>query len=245
RTLTFQDEFNEEELDLSKWSYQNGTGAEFGIPFWGNQEKQYYKTENVEVSNGSLKLHAKMEQIYDTVAKTTMYFTSGKIVTQGKFDQTFGRFEARMKAPIGQGFWPAFWLLPSNNTYGNGWPYNGEIDIVELRGRIDNKASSAIHFHNGGGHQYQAGEATIPNGGKINQFHVYAVEWVNNKLEFSVDGFIYHTRQGSWHNAPQPFNHDFYILLNLAVGGHFDNHVIPGAEFFPAMLEVDYVRVYA
>ncbi len=244
-TLTFQDEFNDSTLDMSKWSYQNGSGAEYGIPFWGNQEKQYYKSQNIEVSGGTLKIHAKMEQTYDAPTNTTLDFTSGKIVTQGKFDQTFGRFEAKIKAPLGQGFWPAFWLMPANNTHGNGWPYNGEIDIMELRGRVDDKVSSAIHFFNGGGHEYQHGETTLPNQGKIDEFHVYAVDWVSNKLEFSVDGYVYHTREASWHNAPIPFNHDFYIIINLAVGGHFDNHLIPNANDFPAVLEVDYVRVYA
>lgn len=245
RTLTFQDEFNGTTLDLTKWDYQNGTGKEYGLDFWGNNEKQIYQTENVEVSGGTLKLHARMDDVFDPYTGHRMFFTSGKIVTLGRFAQTYGRFEAKIKAPVGQGFWPAFWLMPVNNTYGNGWPFNGEIDIFEARGRFPGSASSAIHFQGANGHRYLTSETGIPNNGRIDEFNVYAVEWSPGLFQFSINGFVYHTQNNSWHNAPEPFNHDFYIILNLAIGGIFDGNRIPGPERFPAALEVDYVRVYA
>ena len=243
RTLTFNDEFSGTSLDETKWSYQNGTGREYGLWWWGNDEKQYYKPENTVVSDGSLKIYAKLEQTYDPLASTTMHYSSSKIVTQNKFSQTFGRFEARVRVPLAEGFWPAFWLMPESSVYG-GWPRSGEIDIVEWRGRIPNEASSAIHFQASHGHQYQYRNYTLPQGQTIDQFHVYAVEWSLGKLEFSVDNHVYHTRHNTWHNAPQPFDQDFFIILNFAIGGHFDGHKLPPPSAFPAFMEVDYVRAY-
>lgn len=243
RTLLFNDEFNGTTLDMSKWSYQNGTGREYGLWWWGNDEKQYYKPENTEVSDGTLKIYAKIEQTYDPLASTTMHYTSSKIVTQNKFSQTFGRFEARVRVPLAEGFWPAFWLMPESSVYG-GWPRSGEIDIVEWRGRIPNEASSAIHFQASHGHQPQYRNYTLPQGQTIDQFHVYAVEWSLGKLEFSVDNHVYHTRHNTWHNAPQPFDQDFFIILNFAIGGRFDGHKLPPPSAFPAFMEVDYVRAY-
>ena len=243
RTLTFNDEFNGTSLDTSKWSFQNGTGTDYGLWFWGNEEKQYYKPDNTEVADGMLKIHAKIEQTYDEPSRTTMHYSSSKLVTQGKFAQTFGRFEARVRVPLAQGFWPAFWLMPEKSVYG-GWPYSGEIDIVEWRGRIANEASSAIHFQGANGHQYQYRNYTLPSGQTIDQFHTYAVEWSLGKLEFSVDGYVYHSRVNTWHNAPKPFDQDFFIILNFAIGGMFDQHRMPPIEAFPATMEVDFVRVY-
>lgn len=245
RTLLFNDEFNGNSLNRNKWDFQNGTGREYGLWWWGNDEKQFYKEDNVEVSNGTLKIHAKIERTYDPLANATMDFSSAKIVTLGKYAQTYGRIEARLKAPIGEGFWPAFWMMPVNNTHGNGWPYNGEIDIVELRGRLPREVTSAFHFQGPSGHQYLHGAGNIPNNGRIDEFHVYAVEWSEGRLDFSVDGFVYHSRTNAWYQSPKPFNHDFYIILNLAIGGHFDNHRLPSPSDFPAKLEVDYVRAYA
>lgn len=243
RQLTFQDEFEGTQIDLTKWDFQNGTGAEYGLSFWGNQEKQYYQPENIEVSNGTLKIHARQETIYSQAG--AMHYTSSKIVTLNRFHQTFGRFEAKIKAPIGDGFWPAFWMMPVENNYGNGWPYNGEIDIVEMRGRIPTSISSAIHFHNGNHHQYLTRETVLPNAGRIDDFHVYAVEWTLGSLQFSVDGYVYHMQNNAWYNTPRPFDKDFYMILNLAIGGTFDGHREPSPIDFPAALEVDYVRVYA
>lgn len=244
RTLLFNDEFNGNSLDMNKWEFQNGTGREFGLWWWGNDEKQYYKPENTEVSDGTLKIHAKIESTYDPLANTTMQYSSSKIVTSGKHSQTFGRIEARLRAPIGPGFWPAFWMMPQDSVYG-GWPHSGEIDIVELRGRVPNQASSAFHFQASWGHHYLYGNYDFPTGQTIDQFNVYAVEWTLGRLDFSVNGHVYHSRSSGWHNHPKPFDQDFFIIINLAIGGHFDDHVTPKVDDFPAFLEVDYVRAYA
>lgn len=250
RTLLFNDEFNGDSLDLTKWDFQNGTGHEYGLWGWGNDERQYYKPDNIEVSNGTLKIYAKIEQTYDSGSNRTLNYSSSKIVTLGRHSQTFGRIETRLKAPIGDGFWPAFWMMPVNNTYGNGWPFNGEIDIMELRGRQPQRITSAMHFRETWGHHYLHGEAMLPSGQSIEQFHVYGVEWTNGRLEFFVDGNVYHTRTSNqWNNwyddKNAPFNHEFFIILNLAIGGSFDGGRLPSSSDFPASLEVDYVRAYA
>lgn len=263
RKLTFYDEFYGSTLDTNKWEYQEGTGSEYGIWAWGNSEKQYYTRDNIEVLDGILNIHARQET---GRADSHFTYTSGKIVSyethngfrdnEDGFRQTYGRFEARMKAPLGDGFWPAFWLMPAQSTYGNGWPYNGEIDIVELRGRRPFEVSSAVHFSNvgpyfgswnGGHHSYLHQNYSLPSGVSIDQFNVYAVEWQPGKIEFLVNDVVYHTRvTGDFPNYEGfgPFNQPFYIIINLAVGGHFDNYREPSDSDFPAKLEIDWVRVY-
>lgn len=254
RKLLFNDEFNGNSLDLTKWDFQNGTGREYGLWWWGNNERQIYQPDNVEVSKGTLKIHAKIEPTYDPSTNTTMKYTSSKIVTLGSHSQTYGRIEARIKAPVGQGFWPAFWMMPVNNTYGIGWPHNGEIDIMELRGRKPQEVTSAFHYQakygDWQGHQYQTGNTKLPEGQSIADFHVYGVEWSQGRFEFFVDDDIYHVRTyNDWRNdlaGPyRPFDHDFFIIINLAIGGMFDGDRLPEDELFPAYLEVDYVRAYA
>ncbi len=264
RRLTFYDEFEGDFLDTNKWEYHEGTGSEYGIWAWGNEERQYYTRDNIEVSDGLLKIHAKQE----TGRATGGHFkyTSGKIVSyetnqrfrdnEDGFRQTYGRFEARIKAPLGDGFWPAFWLMPAQNTYGNGWPYNGEIDIVELRGRKPFEISSAVHFsnvgphfggYNGGHHSYLHQNYMLTGGVAIDDFNVYAVEWQPGKIEFSVNDVVYHTRTSNDfinYEGDNPFDQPFYIIINLAIGGHFDGFREPSDDDFPAMLEVDWVRVY-
>jgi beta-glucanase (GH16 family) len=264
RKLTFYDDFEGDALDLTKWEYQEGTGVEYGIWGWGNSEKQFYTRDNIEVSNGMLIIHAKQET--GRTSDSHFQYTSGKIVSYETnnsfrnnpdgFRQTYGRFEARIKAPLGDGFWPAFWLMPAENSYGNGWPYNGEIDIVELRGRKPFEITSAVHFsnvgphyggYNGGHHSYLHQNYIFTSGASIDQFNVYAVEWQPGKIEFSVNDIVYHTRlAGDFLNYDgfSPFDQPFYIIINLAVGGHFDGFRTPNPSDFPAKLEVDWVRVY-
>lgn len=246
RTLLFSDEFNGNNLDLTKWGYQNGNGAEYGIGGWGNGELEYYQPNNLTVSEGILKITAKKEDVYDAYQNRTFPYTSSKIVTQNKYVQTFGRIEAKIKAPVGTGLWPAFWMMPAKNTYGNGWPFNGEIDIMELRGRLPNEVTSAIHYQAEWGHHYLDGKTTLPSEQTINDFHVYGVEWSPGRLEFFFDDHVYHVRtQNDWLSEPKPFDQDFYIILNLAVGGSFDGWREPEASDLPGILEVDYVRTYA
>ncbi|QMS84684.1 glycoside hydrolase family 16 protein [Candidatus Xianfuyuplasma coldseepsis] len=248
-TLTFCDDFldatntNAQGIDLDKWDYQEGNGAEYGIPGWGNSEKQYYREENSLVEDGFLVIEAKLEDFGGVP------YTSSKLVTKDRFAQTYGRFEARIKLPLGNGLWPAFWMMPEDNVYG-GWARSGEIDIMEAKGRLPYDASGAIHY--GGSwpnNVYQSGHHDLPQGEGIDTFHVYAVEWTSESISWYIDDTLVWTAT-EWYSEgnefPAPFNQDFFMILNLAVGGHFDNHILPPDSLFdePVQMFIDYVRVY-
>jgi beta-glucanase (GH16 family) len=240
--LVWQDDFNGNSLDLSKWSYQEGTGQDVGLTDWGNNELQTYSKNNVAVTGGELVIEARRE------AKDGKNYTSGRINTKGKFSKTYGRIEAAITLPKGQGLWPAFWMLPTDNKYGN-WASSGEIDIMEARGREPNKVDGTIHY--GGtwpNNQYKTANYTFPQGQSIAEKHVYAVEWEKNEIRWYVDGNLYHkTSDWSSNGAPYPapFDQNFYILFNLAVGGNYDGNIQPNdSVVMPAKMKVDYVKVY-
>lgn len=247
--ITFCDDFNSaanpnsQGIDMDKWGYQNGDGTEYGIPGWGNSEKQYYREENSYVENGFLYIEAKLENFGNS------QYTSSKLVTQNKFSQAFGRFEARIKLPLGDGLWPAFWMMPQNNVYG-GWAASGEIDIMEAKGRLVDEASGAIHYGgNWPNNIYQSGQQTFASGEGIDTFHVYAVEWTDTSIKWYYDDILV-WEATEWftegHAFPAPFDESFFMILNLAVGGHFDDHILPNDSIFnqPVVMMVDYVRVY-
>lgn len=259
-TLVWNDEFEGEELDLTKWDYQLGTGAEYGLSGWGNEEQQYYTKENVSVSDGVLKIEARKENVGNKP------YTSGRIRTMkaasedGSSDETlyskkYGKFEARMKLPTGNGIWPAFWLLPDphDNPYG-AWAVSGEIDIMEAKGRLPEESSGTIHYGQvWPNNKYTGGTYNMPEGETIAQYHVYSLEWEPGELRWYVDGNLFH-KETSWYARgvgetedypfPAPFDEEFYILFNLAVGGNFDEGRLPSKSDIPATLEVDYVRVF-
>ncbi len=236
--LVMSDEFDVEGApDTSLWTYDIGLGP--NGDGWGNQELQYYtdRSENVKVENGFLVITA-IQEPFEGAG-----YTSGRLITKGKFDQQYGRFEARIRLPYGQGMWPAFWLLGSNIDQ-VGWPQCGEIDVMENAGARPTIVSSAVH-----GPGYNAGlaitkEYDLEDERIDTQFHIYGIEWQPGVINFYVDDALYHTITpedvtGEWvfDNGP------FYILLNLAVGGVFDGP--PNAEtVFPQSMIVDYVRVY-
>ena len=249
KMITFCDDFDEAEnpnaqgVDLSKWAFQTGDGSQYGIPGWGNNEAQYYKEENAFVNNGYLNIQLKNESFE---GKT---YTSARLWTNNIFSQTYGRFEARIKLPLGNGLWPAFWLLPDNTTYGT-WAANGEIDIMEARGRIPEEASGAIHY--GGqwpNNTYTSGVYKFPSGKTINEFHVYAIEWEDNEIRWYINDELYY-QTSDWYSEngeyPAPFNTNFYIILNLAVGGAFDGGILPDVSIFndDVLMQIDYVRVF-
>lgn len=245
--IIFQDEFNGSSLDLTKWSYDIGNGDDG----WGNQEKQYYRSENVEVRNGKLVI-TPLNEPFDA-----FQYTSGKIKTEksdGKgFAFTYGKIEARIKSPQGEGMWPAFWMMPNDFVYGP-WPKSGEIDIMEGVGRLPNQTSSAIHY--GMPWQYKTNINYFSKLSKttISDWHIYGCVWAEDKIEFYVDNeLFYMVRSDQWYTSGEnaivnksPFDKDFCIMLNLAIGGKFDNHRLPTeSDFDGARMEVDYVRVYA
>jgi beta-glucanase (GH16 family) len=233
--LVMADEFNTDGApDSSKWNYEIGTGTNG----WGNNELQYYtdRTENVKVENGYLLITAKQEDFNGSS------YTSARLTTQGKFDQAYGRFEARIRVPYGKGLWPAFWLL-GNDCETNIWPQCGEIDIMEYLGDNPTTIFGSVH-----GPGYSAGEAvsknyTLENDRFDTGFHVFGIEWGPNYINYYVDGDLY--QQITPEDVPGEwvFNHPFYIILNVAVGGNFPG--APNAEtVFPQTMLVDYVRVY-
>lgn len=241
--LVFSDEFDGDSLNEEYWSYQEGTGSEYGLYGWGNQEAQSYKKENVTVKDGNLIITAKKE---NADGKS---YTSGRIRSYNKVFKTYGRLDARMSLPSYSGLWPAFWLLPNNSTYGN-WPNSGEIDIMEARGRINDEVSAAVHMANQyNQHTYQTQRYSLSDGDNISNYHVYSLIWEKNDLTFLVDDVVFmHLKQKTLTNYEgnegQPFDTDFYILFNLAVGGSFDNYIMPSDDSLPASMKVDYIRWY-
>ncbi len=236
--LVWSDEFDGTALDLNKWSYQTGDGCAEGICGWGNNELQYYQQENVVVSNGTMKITAKEQRVRQ------YKYTSGRIRTYGKADFTYGRFEALIKMPYGQGIWPAFWMLSTDEPYG-GWPSSGEIDIAELLGQEPDKVYGTIHYgdpwpdnqHTGASYRLNSG--TFADG-----FHELAIEWEPGIIRWYVDDVLYSTKTSSDTDPYQwPFDHNFHFLLNVAVGGNWPGNP-DETTVFPQTMEVDYVRVY-
>ncbi len=231
-TLVWQDEFDGESLDRSKWTYDLGGGG------WGNNELQYYtdRPENARVENGFLIIEARAEKYQ------YRNYTSARLKTQGLHAWMYGRFEARMQLPYGQGIWPAFWLL-GEDILRSGWPGCGEIDIMEYIGRQPDRVYATVH---GPGYSGGAGVGSsflFSQGSPSEDFHVYAIEWEPQEIRWYVDDTPYFavtpdSLPGRW-----VFDHPFFIILNLAVGGNW-----PGrpdeTTVFPQFLRVDYVRVY-
>jgi len=237
--LVWSDEFEGDSLDMSKWSYQFGTGSSEGLSGWGNNELQYYtsRPENVFVNNGNLHIVA-LEESYEG-----MNYTSARLRSINQGDWRYGRFEARAKLPKGQGIWPAIWMMPTDAVYG-GWPASGEIDIVELVGHEPNIIHGTIHY--GPPHTYSGGAYTLPAGDFSDNFHTFAIEWENGEIRWYVDDIHYHT-ETEWfsagHGFPAPFEQRFHFLLNVAVGGNWPGNPDQTTEF-PQEMVIDYVRVY-
>jgi beta-glucanase (GH16 family) len=237
-TLTMQDEFDTDGApNPAIWGYDIGTGMDG----WGNQELQYYtdRPENVTINNGVLIITAREENFQGSP------FTSARLITKGKFEQTYGRFEARIRVPYGQGMWPAFWMLGVPDSPDEIWPSIGEIDIMEMRGQEPTKLIGSLH-----GPGYSAGEAIskeyiLPNDRLDTGYHIYGIEWGPEYVNYYIDDVLYNqiTPEDLPEGSPWVFDNDFYILINLAVGGTFVGS--PNAEtVFPQSMLVDYVRVY-
>jgi beta-glucanase (GH16 family) len=223
--------------DASKWTYDIGIGP--GNDGWGNQELQYYtnRPENVALDGqGNLAITARRESYAGRA------FTSARIKTKGIFAQKYGRFEARMKMPWGPGLWPAFWML-GNNIDQVSWPQCGEIDIMEYRGQEPNLIYGTVH-----GPGYSGGASITKGYGFTNDrfdvdFHLYAVEWGEDYIDFYVDDQLYQRIRPESLPGEWVFNQDFFMILNVAVGGNyvgFPTNQTP----FPQTMLVDYVRVY-
>ena len=242
-TLTWSDEFNAPDgtpVDTSKWVLETGGNG------WGNQELEYYTTrpENAFQQGGNLIIKVTKEK-YTGADNVTRDYTSARLKTAGKFSQKYGRFEARIKIPRGQGIWPAFWMLGDDFTK-IGWPKCGEIDIMENIGKEPTLVHGTIHGPGYSGDKGISSPFSLPdNANFADDFHVYAVEWEPKAIRFYVDDHLYATRTPA--ELPKGtkwvYDHPFFLLLNVAVGGGWPGNPDATTEFPQTML-VDYVRVY-
>ena len=253
--LVWSDEFDQASFSTDNWNIEtvppnNGS--------WWNGELQYYtdKEDNVKVEDGLLKITAKREDYEGKL------YTSARITTQDKFEFTYGKVEMRAKLPNWEGMWPAFWMLGANID-DVGWPYSGELDILEHGDYVKDSTSndpglisSAVHYGPGdhrsqyqnipGTFYYNTGQEMFVRAEKIiekpfEDFHTYAMQWAPDKIQFFIDEEMYF--EFPMQSQHPPFDKPFFLLLNLAVGGHWtDGYVAPG--FTQATYEIDYVRVY-
>ena len=230
-------------VDLGRWGFQNGNGSEYGLSGWGNEERQAYRTENVTVQGGYLRINAK----YESSQVNSRSYTSGKLVTansQGisyldeptggsglKFGQTYGRFEAKIRMNAGRGAWPAFWMMPVNSTYG-GWPRSGEIDIMEMVGIKTTGSSSTLHWRpNWSGitdwqNQYQGVDNTFLSGSTFEDWHVYGVKWTPTEMIFMLDGYKTRTISRNTWNSPWYSENGFPSSTNNYPPFNHDFHFI-------------------
>ncbi|MEV6981011.1 family 16 glycosylhydrolase [Sphaerisporangium sp. NPDC051017] len=242
--LVWSDEFNGaagSAVDASKWRFDIGGSG------WGNNELQYYtdSTRNAAMDGaGNLVITARQENPANYQCHYgTCQYTSARLLTSATFTRTYGRFEARMKLPRGQGIWPAFWML-GNDLGSVGWPNNGEIDIMENIGREPSTVHGTIHgpgYSGAGG----IGAGYSIGGAFADAFHTFAVDWSPNLIVWYVDGNEYQRRTPADLGGNRwVFDHPFFMIMNLAVGGYWPGNP-DGSTTFPQSLTVDYVRVYA
>ncbi|WP_340066024.1 glycoside hydrolase family 16 protein [Ascidiimonas aurantiaca] len=228
-TLIWEDTFDVAGApNASTWNFETGTGNNG----WGNSEEQFYtdRPENVIVEDGLLKITARAESFSGS------NYTSARITTQDKFEFQYGRIEARAKLPSGGGTWPAIWMLGADFET-NIWPAAGEIDIMEHVGNDQDRIFGSTHDPNNFGGNARTGSVVIPD--VSTEFHVYAAEWTPTEIRFYVDDQLYHTVTN---NSSLPFNKDFFIILNVAMGGTFGGAIDNG--FTSSTMEIDYIRVY-
>jgi len=238
--LVFEDSFDGGALDRSKWN------VELHAPGWVNAELQeYVDGEDVlSLEDG----HLTIRPVKTVLADGRTTYRSGRISTQGKFEFTYGLFEARLKVPKGRGFLPAFWLMTADEDRWGQWPICGEIDICEVLGHETGTSFGTLHY--GLPHEENQGRFTLPEGDFAEEFHTFSLEWLPGEIRWYVDGRRFH-RAERWFSAgrgggpyPAPFNHDMYLILNLAVGGVWPGPPDETTDFARAAFEADYVRVY-
>lgn len=240
--LVWEESFDKDTLNMDDWNIETHE------PGWVNNELQEYteSSENIYVKDGNLVI----KPVEKTDADGKVSYTSGRINTQNKHNFKYGLFEARLKAPKGQGFLPAFWMMPANeNLYGQ-WPRCGEIDIMEVLGNQTDTSYGTLHY--GNPHSESQGKYTLETGSFAEEYHTFSVAWEPDKLSWYVDGKLIHT-ENDWYSAtegqgeltyPAPFDQPFYLILNLAVGGNWPGNPDESTNIKDAAFLVDYVKVY-
>lgn len=235
-TLLWSDEFDQNGLpDPEKWGYNVGDHG------WGNNELQFYtegNLDNARVENGLLIIEAKKDADYPKG------YTSARLVTKGKAAWQFGYIEVRAKLPEGVGTWPAIWMLAEENRHG-GWPNNGEIDIMEHVGYDPGTVHGTVHTaaFNHTKNTHKGAQVNVPDFNS--EFHLYAIDWTSEKIDFYMDGERYFTFENTGGIYQEwPFDQPFYLILNIAVGGNWGGQKGIDPDIWPQRMEIDYVRVY-
>ena len=233
-SLVWFDEFEKDgPPDKTKWGYDQGGHG------WGNNELQFYtdRAENARIANGNLIIEAKKETY------SGRNYTSARLLTKNKAQWTFGKFEIKAKLPSGKGTWPAIWLLAATDPLN--WPDDGELDIMEEVGFNPNVIHGTVHnkLYNGANGLQKGGTITIPDAQTA--FHVYSIEWTPSTIIWSVDDKNYFTYdRASYPAEAWPYDKDFFLILNIAVGGNWGGKEGIDDSIFPQQLLIDYVRVY-
>ncbi len=232
----WSDEFNVDGVpDEEKWKIITGGDG------FGNHELQYYKEDNVVVEDGLLIIEALKEDY------SGREYTSAKLQSINEGNFKYGKVEVKAKLPYGTGTWPAIWMMPTANRYG-GWPNSGEIDIMEHVGYDMNNVVGTVHTttynHTKGS---QKGDSILLDDVST-EFHIYEMAWLLDKIHFKADGVTYFTFENKYRDCPSedewPFNMDFYLILNVAIGGDWGGAQGIDDEIFPQTMEIDYIRVY-
>jgi beta-glucanase (GH16 family) len=228
-SLIWSDEFDKAGApDPAKWGFDIGTGSDG----WGNQELEFYteRSQNAFVENGFLKVKAIKEDFKGSA------YTSARLLSKGKFEFMYGKVEVRAKVPAAVGTWPAVWMM-GGDIEKVGWPSCGEVDILEHRGSELNKVVGAMHYPGRAGGNCNT-NSTLVNTAST-EFHIYKAEWSNNSVQFFVDDKLFHSVPLT---PEMPYHKNFFLLVNLAIGGGFGGPVDP--SFKNAVFEIDYIRVY-
>ncbi|MDX1670916.1 MAG: glycoside hydrolase family 16 protein [Balneolaceae bacterium] len=238
--LIWQDEFEYSGLpDTTRWGYDIGDGCP-DLCGWGNNELQYYthrREENARVADGTLIIEARKEPY------RSRGYTSARLVTRGKANWRYGRFEIRARLPSGKGTWPAIWMLPVENSYG-GWPRSGEIDIMEHVGHEPRRIYGTVHTE---AYNHMIGTQktdTARVADAESSFHLYSLEWTPNEIRWFVDGELFGSFENEHKSYRQwPFDQPFYLIINIAVGGNWGGAEGVDETIWPQQLEIDYVRI--
>jgi beta-glucanase (GH16 family) len=231
-TLDWHDEFDGTALDKTKWVPETGAGK------WGNRELEFYtaRPDNLRVAGGNLVIEARREEYGGS------HYTSARIKTAGLVERTYGRYEARIRIPRGQGIWPAFWMLGAD-IGSTPWPRCGEIDIMENIGKEPAVVHGTLHGPGYSGAHAIGRPQALDKGSYADDYHVYAVEWEPREIRWYRDDVLYHTARPESVTGDWVYDHPFFVLLNLAVGGDWPGNPDATTQF-PQQMLVDYVRVY-